>query len=196
MHTTERVWISVLIFLPNQVNKSLMVVFLHGEDSCKMPLKASQTLARPKESHLVVTYSGTRLIWWSALIVLHNPGLSTALAKVMIQNVNCSQDKLKYTKKLLNTRPASIRPHHIIEKQKDHYINYWTSTTKTSMLFGPKRAILHGRLPELTDWPQTEGNVDYSMYRLRNQSLALESGLPRQLGTEQHIHEHQKTPLQ
>ena len=32
---------------------------------------------------------------------------------------------------------------------------------QTPMLFGPKQTILHGRLSELCNWPETEENVDY-----------------------------------
>ena len=44
-----------------------------GRGVVKRPLKALQTLAMPEESNLKVTYSGTWLICWKTLIVLHIP---------------------------------------------------------------------------------------------------------------------------
>lgn len=60
----------------------------------KKGFEAFTDAGNPEESNLKVTYSGTRLIWWAALIVLHIPRPEYGLDMVMIQTaVNYCQDK-------------------------------------------------------------------------------------------------------
>ena len=61
-------------------------------------------------------------------------------------------------------RPHTIQPNQIIAKEKDNYINYWTSTTKTQSKLQCYLALnrQYSMGSELCNWPKTEENIDYA----------------------------------
>lgn len=76
--------------------------FLPAEQGvAKRTLKALQTLARPQESNLKVTYLG-RLIWWTTLIVLHIPRPEYGLGYGSDTNSQLLSGQVKVHSKTLN----------------------------------------------------------------------------------------------
>lgn len=78
--------------------------------------------------------------------------------------------------------PHTIWTHQIIEKQKEHYINYWTSTTKMQSklqcyLALNRQYTVAEYLSTVTD---EKLRKTLTMYRLSDHSLAIETGRHRQ----------------
>ncbi|KAE8277523.1 hypothetical protein D5F01_LYC24519 [Larimichthys crocea] len=79
-------------------------------------------------------------------------------------------------------RPYTIRLHQIRTKEKDNYINYWTSATKTQSKLQcysalNRRYCMADYLSCVTD-PRLRKTL--AMYRLSSHSLAIETGRHRQ----------------
>ena len=79
-------------------------------------------------------------------------------------------------------RPHTIQPNQIIAKEKDNYINYWTSTTKTQSKLQCYLAL--NRQYSMADYLSSVTDLrlrkTLTMYKLSDHSLALESGRHRQ----------------